>query len=231
MKESKHEQYVQTVLQALLTAESFMKLVKCLFSVKWVLFLRFIITDMRIEMNENCIFIIVNWSESESVCEMQTFLSFVNFYWRFIQSFFYITAPLTETTKRSNAKLKKKLILWRSDFLSAEIKTAFRVLIEIFTSASFLQHFDVTLLIHIETDASDYAISDILTQKHLNGWRSTVYFSQKMISAEQDYKTHDRELLTIVESFCHWRYYLKGCYLFSEDSHRSLQSVKLHDHS
>ena len=184
MKESKHKQHMQTVLQALLTAELFTKLFKCLFSVKWVLYLGFIITDMRIEMAENYISVIVNWSESESVYKVQTFLSFVNFYWRFIQSFSYIAASLTEITKEFNAKLKKKLILQRADFLSSEIKNIFQTLIETFISASFLQHFNVRLLIYIETDASDYAISDILTKKHSDNWRSTAYFSQKIIFAE-----------------------------------------------
>ena len=160
-------------------------------------------------MTENCIFIIVNWSESESVYKVQIFLSFVNFYWRFIQSFFCIAASLTEITKEFNAKLKKKLILWRTDFLSSEIKTAFQTLIEIFISTLFLQYFNVRLLIHIKTDASDYAISDIFTQKHSDDWRSTVYFFWKMISVKWGFQTHDRELLTIVKSFCHWRHYLK----------------------
>ena len=89
----------------------------------------------------------------------------MNFYWRFIQSFSHIAALLTEITKEFNVKLKKKLILCKTDFLFSETKTAFQVLIETFTSTSFLQHFDVKLLIHLKTDASDYAISDILTQK------------------------------------------------------------------
>ena len=50
MKESQHEQHVRTVLKALLVAELFMKLLKCLFSVKHVPFLRYVITDMRVEM-------------------------------------------------------------------------------------------------------------------------------------------------------------------------------------
>ena len=37
-----------------------MKLFKCLFSVKQMLYQGFIITDTEIEMSENCIFIIVN---------------------------------------------------------------------------------------------------------------------------------------------------------------------------
>ena len=72
-----------------------------------------------------------------------------------------------------------------------------------FTTALFLQHFNVVLSIHLETDEFRYAISDILLQKHLNGWRVTVYFLQKMIPVKQKYETHNKKLLAIVESFCH----------------------------
>ena len=49
-EESQHEQHVQIVLKALLVAELFMKLFKCLFSVKCVPFLRYVITDTGVEM-------------------------------------------------------------------------------------------------------------------------------------------------------------------------------------
>ena len=79
-EESQHEQHVQIVLQALFTAGLFAKLPKCLFSVKRVPFLGYIITDTRVEMEPNHISPIVNWPEPESVREVQTFLGFVNFY-------------------------------------------------------------------------------------------------------------------------------------------------------
>ncbi|SLM33286.1 Ribonuclease H-like domain [Lasallia pustulata] len=153
---------------------------------------------------------IVNWPEPESVRKVQTFLGFVNFYWRFIQGFSCIAAPLTEAIKGSNTKLKKELVSRRAGFLSPEAQMAFRVLVCAFTTAPFLQHFDVTLPIRLKTDASGYAISGILSQKHLYGWRVTAYFSQKMIPVERKYETHDGELLAIVKSFRHWQHYLEG---------------------
>ena len=50
MEESQHEQYIRLVLKALLVAELFIKLLKCLFSVKCVPFLRYVITDTGVEM-------------------------------------------------------------------------------------------------------------------------------------------------------------------------------------
>ena len=50
MEESQYKQHVRTVLKALLVAELFIKLLKCLFSVKCVPFLRYFITDTGVEM-------------------------------------------------------------------------------------------------------------------------------------------------------------------------------------
>ena len=50
MKKSQYKQHIRTVLKGLLVAELFTKLLKCLFSVKCVLFLRYVITDIRVEM-------------------------------------------------------------------------------------------------------------------------------------------------------------------------------------
>ena len=54
-----------------------------------------------------------------------------------------------------------------------------------------------------------------LTSGHLTSdqgqWHLVAYFSRKMIPAEMRYKTHDGELLAIVEAFKTWKQYLEGC--------------------
>ena len=50
MEESQHEQHVQIVLKALLVVKLFIKLLKCLFSVKCMPFLKYVITDTGVEM-------------------------------------------------------------------------------------------------------------------------------------------------------------------------------------
>ena len=59
-EKSQHKQYVRIVLKALLVAGLFIKLFKCLFSVKHVPFLEYVITDIGVEMEADQIFIIVN---------------------------------------------------------------------------------------------------------------------------------------------------------------------------
>ena len=98
-----------------------------------------------------------------------------------------------------------------SDFLTPGAKLAFTELRQAFLKAPILHHFDPERHIWIETDASGYAIGGILSQLTSEGrWHPVAFFSRKMILAETRYKTHDGELLPIVEAFKTWRHYLKA---------------------
>ena len=59
-----------------------------------------------------------------------------------------------------------------------------------------------------------YAIGGVLSQltlDNLGQWHLVAFYSQKTITAETRYETHDNELLAIVEAFKTWRHYLKDC--------------------
>ncbi|KAH9244956.1 hypothetical protein BASA81_017605 [Batrachochytrium salamandrivorans] len=63
----------------------------------------------------------------------------------------------------------------------------------------------------LETDASDYAISGVLSQyDDSNTLRPIAFYARQMNSAEQNYEIYDKELLAVVESFKHWRHFLKA---------------------
>ena len=75
-----------------------------------------------------------------------------------------------------------------------------------------LRHFDPNCHIWIETDASGYAISNMLNQlTNLGWWHPVAYYCQKIIPAKTRYKTHDAKLSAIIEAFQIWQHYLKGC--------------------
>ena len=93
-------------------------------------------------------------------------------------------------------------------FLTPGARETFNQLKQAFTKAPILQHFDPEYHIRIETNASDYIIDgklSYLISDHLNSdqgqWHPIAYFSKKMIPAETRYKTHNDELLAIVEAF------------------------------
>ena len=111
------------------------------------------------------------------------------------------------------------------NFLTPDAKKAFNYLRLAFIKAPILQHFDPESHIRIETDALGYAIGRVLSQLNFDSdappndsnksdfgqWHPVAYFFRKMIPTETQYKTHDAQLLAIVEAFKTWRHYLEGC--------------------
>ena len=61
----------------------------------------------RVEMEDEKIEVVRNWSKSKLVKDMQVFLSFANFYWRFLYGFSKITRPLISMLQKT--RLSKNL--------------------------------------------------------------------------------------------------------------------------
>ncbi len=83
---------------------------------------------------------------------------------------------------------------------------AFDTLNTTFTTEPVVQYSDPRHPIRVETDASGFAISAILSQSLPAGivpehedWRPIAYCSKNMEPAELNYEAHDAELLAIVK--------------------------------
>ncbi|KAH9263025.1 hypothetical protein BASA83_013663 [Batrachochytrium salamandrivorans] len=105
-------------------------------------------------------------------------------------------------------KLLKKDIpfIWGPDQEKAisDLKNAFSV-------GDFLAHPDDSRPFILETDASDFAISGILSQyDDQDSLRPVAFYSRQMNDAERNYEIYDKELLAVVDSFKHWRHFLQG---------------------
>lgn len=59
----------------------------------------------------------------------------------------------------------------------------------------------------METDASDFALSGVLSQIFPDGCHPIGFLSRKLRQAELNYDTHDKELLAIIESLKGWRHW------------------------
>ena len=113
-----------------------------------------------------------------------------------------------ETVGRLPSKKSNKT----TRYLIPDAKQAFTQLRQAFTKAPVLRYFDPKCHLRIETDASGYAIGGLLSQLTNSGqWHPLAYYSQKMIPAKTWYKTHNGQLLAIVEAFKTWQHYLEGC--------------------
>ncbi len=168
---SQHEKHFQELLKALFKAGLYAKLSKCFFSVTCIIFLGFILTDKGVKIEEDCISTILNWPEPESVREVRSFLGFANFYRRFVKEFSKIAHPLTATNKGVAQRTKKDLALRKKDFLTPEALQSVQELVATFTNLPFFVHFDAKRPIRLETDASGYEISGILSQNQETEWK------------------------------------------------------------
>lgn len=200
---SEHEHHVKTVLERLRTNSLYAKLEKCEFDKSEVEFLGYVISGNGISMAADKVQTILSWTTPTSVRDVQSFLGFCNFYRKFIKDYSFKARPLTELTKKNIT----------FNWTNASQKS-FEDLKTTVTSAPVLRHVNPSLPFVLETDASNFALGAVLLQPATSDPESTfhpvAYYSRKLNPAEHNYTTHDKELLSVVEAFKHWRHYLLG---------------------
>ncbi|GKU08385.1 unnamed protein product [Fusarium langsethiae] len=80
-----------------------------------------------------------------------------------------------------------------------------------FTSAPILRPFNWTKDVILETDASDYVSTGVLSQANDKGTLHPVaFFSKKHTATECNYEIYDKELMAIIRCFEEWRPELEG---------------------
>jgi hypothetical protein len=89
-----HAQHLQAILKKLAKAGLFIKGEKCKFFTTSTSFLGFIVSLEGISMDLTKVATIQDWKAPSSVKELQLFLGFANFYWRFIKNYSLVCRPL-----------------------------------------------------------------------------------------------------------------------------------------
>lgn len=201
-----HVRDVCAVLARLKAFDLYCNLKKCKFFVNEVDFLGFIVGTQGIRMDPARVETIQRWPVPTEYTHIQIFLGFCNFYRRFIEAYSRISAPLNALLKGSKNGKKEGPFEWPDDAAHA-----FTMLRDAFLKAPILRHFDPSLKIRMETDASGFAAAAILSQLQLTGsWHPVAYWSKKLSGSELNWKTYDQELFAIVAGFKQWRPYLEG---------------------
>lgn len=196
-----HRKHVRLILETLLKAGLYVKGEKCEFFTTRTTFLGFVIDTSGISMDPEKVSTITEWQPPATVKELQSFLGFANFYRRFIEGYSRRMKPLTNLLKKDSK------FTWGTDQ-----EKAFNSMKHAFCSAPILRHFEPGLETVLETDASDFSISGILSQyvqypdKKL--LHPIAYFSRNLTPAERNYGVGDKELLAIVASLTQYRPYI-----------------------
>ncbi|KAK1789971.1 hypothetical protein P4O66_002290 [Electrophorus voltai] len=145
---------------------------------------------------------IENWPRPSSVCLVQCFLGFTNFYHRFVRNFSAVAAPLNALTRKASGRF-----CW-----STKAQQAFEELKCCLIKAPILQLPDAELSFIIEVDASEVGIGALLYQwsREDKKLHPCAYFSGCLSPAERNYNVGDRKLLAVKLALKEWRHWLEG---------------------
>ncbi|SPQ99093.1 unnamed protein product (mitochondrion) [Plasmodiophora brassicae] len=210
-----HERHVKLVLDRLRQANLSAKLSKCSFDAREVEFLGYVISAAGVRLDQSRVDTILAWEPPKDANGVRVFLGFANFYRKFIPHFGEIALPLTNLTREDVA------FRWTD-----REQDAFRSLQAAFTSAPVLAHFHPDRPCEVETDASDFAIAMVLSQRDADDeLRPLAFYSRKLTKEELNYKIHDKEMLAIVQSFEKWRQFLDSAQhqTLVHSDHRNLE--------
>ncbi|KAF8750036.1 hypothetical protein RHS01_09663 [Rhizoctonia solani] len=198
--DASHTKHVHEVLKRLMDNQLFCKASKCTFHVTSVEYLGIMVSNKGFSLDKLKIQAVQEWPVPTKVKEVQSFLGFANFLRRFVANFSHIARPLHNLVKKDTP--------WKWDLKEQE---AFQGLKDAITNAPVLCHADPSKPYFLETDASGAALGSILSQQQEDGRLHPLGFlSESFKGAEQNYDTHDKELLAIIRSFEYWRIFLEG---------------------
>ena len=135
----------------------------------------------------------------------------VNFYRDMWKRRSHMITPLTELT---SIKSKSKFVeIW-----SERHTHAFNVIKEALARDVLLAYPDFSKPFHIHTDASDYQLGSVISQDN----KPLAFYSRKLSTAQRNYTTIERELLSIHENLREYRSILLGHEIHVYTDHQNL---------
>ncbi|KAK1795684.1 hypothetical protein P4O66_001171 [Electrophorus voltai] len=198
----KHVTHVRRVLQLLLENHLLVKLEKSTLHAQTISFLGFIVSHNTLCMDPAKVRAVKSWPRPTSVCPVQCFLGFMNFYHRFLKNFSMVAAPLTALTRKASG-----WFCW-----STKAHQAFEELKRRLIMAPILRLPNAELQFIVEVDASELGVGAVLSQQSGEDKKlhPCAYFSWRLSSAERNYDVGDRELLVVKLVLEEWRHWLEG---------------------
>lgn len=185
---------------------------KCEFLRKEVGYLGHIISEEGLKPDPNKIKSVKEFPIPKSPKDIKSFLGLISYYRRFIPEFSKLSKPLTSLLKKDAS------FLWTN-----EQQLAFETLKDKLITSPVLIYPDFTKPFNLTCDASNYAISAILSQGPIGKDRPVAYASRTLNKCEINYSTTEKELLAIVWGCNSFRPYLFGRKFIIVTDHRPLK--------
>lgn len=208
-----HLDMLRTVGKRLSEAGLTINMSKSKFCYREVKYLGYIVGGGKLRTDPEKVEAITKISAPKNVKDVRRFLGTVGWYRRFIPEFSTLTAPITDSLKKS------KTFNFTPEALEAfhELKTRL-VSSPVLSSPDFEKHF------YVQCDASNVGIGAVLFQKDdVEGEHPIEYFSKKLNTAQKNYSTTEKECLAVISAIKKFRQYIELMPFTVITDHSSLQ--------
>ena len=195
-----HTKNLDSVLNRLDSYGLRLQLSKCKFMQKSVTYMGCVISASGISPTEEKIEAIKQVSCPENSTQLRAFLGMINYHGKFIRNLSTILQPLNQLLQK-NQEFK-----W-----SSQCEQAFNKVKDSLSSSNVLVHYDPSLPVILENDASQYGIGAVVLHRFLNGnERPIAYASRSLNSSKRNYSQIEKEDFAIIFGITKYYMYLLG---------------------
>lgn len=184
---------------------------KCNFCRSELKYLGYVVDENGLHVDPEKVEAMLRIPSPSNVKEVRQFLGVVSWYRRFVENFSTLVAPLTNLLK------KNRKFLWDSS-----CEEAFQAARQRLVSAPILMCPDYSLPFTVQTDASDFGIGAVLTQKRGDDERVILYLSRSLTKEERKYTVTEKECLAVLWAVEKLRPYIEGSKFTVITDHYSL---------
>ena len=206
-----HLQELAIVMKRLAKAGLKCKIDKCLFCEPEIEYLGYIITKEGVKPQPKKVQAIIDMQRPTTKTEVRHFLGMINYYRDLWPRRSELSAPLSSLTHGS----KKGSVVqeWNDD-----CENAFIALKKLIAKETLLAYPNFNKKFTIHTDASDFQLGAVISQDG----KPLAFYSRKLTSAQRNYTTTEKELLSIVETLKEFRNILLGYEVEIFTDHKNL---------
>ena len=192
-----------------------LQLSKCKFMQKSVTYMGCVISASGISPTEEKVEAIKQAPRPENLTQLRAFLGMINYHGKFIRNLSSILQPLNQLLQ-GNQEFK-----W-----SPRCEEAFKKAKDSLSSSNVLVHYDPSLPVILESDASQYGIGAVIFHRFPNGdERPIAYASRSLNSSEKNYSQIEKEGLAITLGVTKFYMYLFGRKFTLRTDHKPLLKI------
>ena len=182
---------------------------KCSFGLNEIEYLGYIVTPQGVKPNPKKIQAIQAMERPSTVTEVRSFIGMIQYYRDLWPRRSHRLQPFTDISSgKKGAKIK-----W-----TPELESAFEEVKKMVCQQTLLNYPNWDKPFQIHTDASDYQLGAVISQEK----KPIAFFSRKLNSAQKNYTTTEKELLSIVETLKEFRNILFGYPIQVFSDHKNL---------